>query len=247
MQFARVSGLVAPMANDNIGSVAVFGATGTIGDGLLKAAINDRVVETVYAVSRRPSPRAQAVPASERVKTVSHEDYRDYSAIRDVLADVNAVFWAIGRSAVGMEEEAYKEIHATFPLTFISEWMSTSDKTDISFHYVSGSGVNARSRMMWAREKAHAEAALKESAQGSNLRVISYRPSFILPTESEAHIGHRILYAVFAPIKAAVAAESIGNAMLEVCAHRSELVNGSVLENAGILSYAKAYEDRQRR
>ena len=35
----------------------VIGATGTIGDGLLKAAINDPNVDAVRVFTRRPSPR----------------------------------------------------------------------------------------------------------------------------------------------------------------------------------------------
>ena len=39
--------------------VAIFGATGTIGDGLLKAAMNDPNIETIHVVTRRPSPRIE--------------------------------------------------------------------------------------------------------------------------------------------------------------------------------------------
>ena len=42
-----------------IHTVAIFGATGTIGDGLLKAAINNPDVEKVHVVTRRPSPRIE--------------------------------------------------------------------------------------------------------------------------------------------------------------------------------------------
>ena len=100
--------------------------------------------------------------------------------------------------------------------------------------------------MMWAREKARAETALSELAQESNLRVISYRPSIILPTEAEVHVGHRVLYTIFAPINSAVAAESIGHAMLEISARGQQMQNGTILENRDIVSFSKAYKERQR-
>ena len=226
------------------GTVAVFGATGTIGDGLLKAAMSDPDVDRIHVVSRRPSPRIDEGVASGKVKLMIHMDYQDFSAIQGILADVDTVFWAIGLSAVGLDEETYHEIHTTYPVYLVEEWMTASNKEDLSFHYVSGSGADADSRMMWAREKALAETQLMTMASGTNMRVISYRPAFILPTETEVHLGHRILYAIFAPIKSAVSAQSIGEAMLEVSARGQQVPNGSILENSDIIGYSKAYQDR---
>ena len=225
-------------------TVAIFGATGTIGDGLLKAAINDPDVDRIRVVTRRPSPRIEAGVAAGKVDMIVHEDYLHYSAIRDVLVDVDAVFWAIGLSAVGLDEETYREIHVDFPSRFVAEWLSASNKDEISFHYVSGSGAKAESRMMWARVKALAESELERLARSANLRVVSYRPALILPTEAEAHLGHRVLYAIFAPIKSAVAAESIGHAMLEVSARGRQYGNGTILENREIIGLSDAYQER---
>ncbi len=225
-------------------TVAIFGATGTIGDGLLKAVINDANIDTVRVFTRRPSPRIEVGVRTGKVEMVIHKDYLDYSAILAELDDVDAVFWAIGLSAVGMDEEAYREIHLTFPLQFVTDWQSVLGENEASFHYVSGSGAKHESRMMWAREKARAERELAELASDTSLRVISYRPSVILPTETEAHLGHRIGYAVLAPIKVAVAAEAIGQSMLEVSARGGRYTNGMVLENKVIVELSLAYQER---
>ena len=226
------------------GTIAIFGATGTIGDGLLKAALADPDVKKIHAVTRRPSPRIEAGVESGKVEMTIHKDYLDFSAIRDVLADVDTVFWAIGISSAGVDEETYGEIHVDFPSRFVAEWLDVSEKDDISFHYVSGSGANAGSRMMWAREKARAETELARLAQDSSLRVVSYRPAVILPTEAEAHLGHRIMYAILAPIKSIVAAESIGSAMLEVSARGQQYPSGTILENREIIGLGDAYGER---
>lgn len=225
-------------------TVAIFGATGTIGDGLLKAAMNDSNVDNIRVFTRRPSARIEDGVSSGKVEMIIHKDYLDYSAIQGGLTDVDAVFWAIGLSAVGLDEETYAEIHVDFPSRFVTEWLSVGKKDGISFHYVSGSGAHAGSRMMWAREKARAETELARLATDSNLRVVSYRPAAILPTEAEAHLGHRIMYAILAPIKSAVAAESIGRAMLEVSARGQQYENGTILENREIISLNEAYQER---
>lgn len=225
-------------------TVAIFGATGTIGDGLLKAAINDPSVDTVRVFTRRPSPRIEKGVEVGKVEMIIHKDYLDYSAILDELADVDAVFWAIGLSAVGMDEETYREIHLDYPSRFVAEWLGVSSQDTASFHYVSGSGAKTESRMMWAREKARAENELAQLAADANIRVVSYRPSVILPTETEAHLGHRIGYAILSPIKAAVAAEAIGQSMLEVSARGQEYPNGTILENKTIIELSNAKQER---
>lgn len=227
--------------------VAVFGATGTIGDGLLKAALDDPMVEKIHVVTRRPSPRIEQGVESGKVEVTLHTDYLDYSAIQESLADVDAVYWAIGLSAVGLDQERYREIHHDFPLRFVAAWLNSSRQEEVSFHYVSGSGAKAESRMMWAREKAYAEAELTKLAEGTNLRVVSYRPAFIRPTEAEAHAGHKLLHAIFRPIGGSVAAESIGAAMLEISARGPGVPNGTILENKDINLLSEAYERRRRK
>lgn len=215
--------------------IAIFGATGTIGDGLLKASMSDPDIDKIHVVTRRPSPRIEEGVESGKVVMTIHKDYLDYSAIQEILAEVQAVYWAIGLSAVGLDPETYREIHIDYPAQLVTAWLDSSKRQDISFHYVSGSGASADSRMMWAREKAAAEARLTELARQTNLRVISYRPAFILPTETEAHFGHRLMHAVLSPIGVSVAAESIGVAMFEVSARRSGFANETILENKDIV------------
>ena len=230
--------------SDRNRTVAIFGATGTIGDGLLKAAINDPSVEKIHVMTRRPSPRIEAGVESGKVEMTIHKDYLDYTAIQEKLNEVDTVLWAIGLSAVGLDQETYREIHLDYPMRFVATWLDARDSQDTSFHYVSGSGADANSRMMWAEEKAYAESELAGLAEGTGLQVVSYRPAFILPTETEAHIGHRILHAIFSPIGGSVAAESIGAAMLEVRVRGSEFANGTILENKDIIVLGDAYQER---
>jgi len=197
------------------GKIAIFGASGTAGDGILKAALANPEI-----------------------------NYLDYSAIREKLAHLDAVFWAIGTSSVGVDEEAYGMIHVDFPVRFVTEWLSVSDQSDSSFHYISSSDISADSSMMWAREKVRAEETLFKLAEGTNLRVIAYRPDYIGPTKEGAGIGQNLLYWFFRPVNAAVKATQIGQAMIEVTARGSEFSNGDILPTRKILQYSDAYERR---
>jgi hypothetical protein len=225
-------------------TIAIFGASGTAGDGVLKAALADPDVKKIHVITRRATPRIEAGVASGKVQMTLHMDYLDYTAIHEQLAEADSVFWAIGTSTVGVDEQTYGMIHVDFPVQFVTEWTSVSDKPDISFHYISSSDISADSSMMWAREKVRAENSLFEIATGSNLRVIAYRPDYIGPTKEEAHLGQNLLYWFFAPVKSAVRATQIGQAMIEVTARGSRFKNGDKLSTSSIIRYSDAYERR---
>lgn len=238
---------IAPLSGPsaNLERVVIFGASGTAGDGILKAALADPDIAVIHVVTRRMTPRIEAGVSSGKVVATLHEDYLDYSAVHPQVAPASAVYWAIGTSSVGVDEETYGLIHVDFPVQFVREWLSVSTAADISFHYISSSDISADSRMMWAREKVRAEETLFETARDSKLRVIAYRPDYIGPTPEEAHLGQDILYGFFAPVGAAVRATQIGEAMLEVTARGAEFTNGDRLGTRSIVRYSDAYAKRR--
>lgn len=225
-------------------TIAIFGATGTAGDGLLKAALADPNVERILLVTRRLSPRIEEGIARGVVEAKIHMDYLDYSAVRGVLESVDTVYWAIGLSSLGLDEETYRRIHLAFPVRFVTEWMDARPGQDLSFHYISSNGADVESGTMWEREKALAEEALFEAANGSGLRVISYRPDYIRPTDEQSNIGYDLLYWFLAPVNSAVEAVEIGEAMLEVSAGGRQFGNGTILSNKDIVGYGAFYRDR---
>ena len=227
-------------------TIAIFGASGTAGDGILKAALADPTIETIHIVTRRETPRISEGIDAGKVQMAIHMDYLDYSAVRDQLADVDAVFWAIGISSLGVDEETYGLIHVDFPERFVSEWLQVSSKPAVSFHFISSSDISEDSDTMWVREKIRAEKTLFALGQGTKVKVIAYRPDYIGPTEEQAHLGQDILYGFFAPVGAAVKAQQIGQAMIEVTARGDEFEHGARIGTWRIRRYSDAYESRVR-
>jgi len=246
IKFAVDDDSIAPISKPPVphATVAIFGATGTAGDGILKAALADSEIKKIHVITRRTSARIDAGVAAGKVQMTQHMDYLDYSPVREQIAEADAVYWAIGISSLGVDEETYGRIHVDFPMEFVSAWSKVSNKPDISFHYLSSSDISADSSAMWAREKVRAEKSLTDFAAGTNMRVIAYRPDYIGPTPEEAHIGQSILYWFFAPIKSAVRARQIGQAMIEVTARGAEFKNGDRLYTGKIIRFSDAYEKR---
>ena len=103
---------VAPLSGQPAGhhTVAIFGASGTAGDGILKAALANPDIDEIHVVTRRTTPRIDAGIASGKVKMTLHLDYLDYSAIHEQIVGVDAAYWAIGTSSAGVgqtKEEAH--------------------------------------------------------------------------------------------------------------------------------------------
>jgi len=237
---------VTPLGEAPVNSkiIAVFGASGTAGDGILKAALASSDIKKIHVITRRVTPRMEAGINSGKVQLTLHKDYLDYKTIIGELAEVNAVYWAIGINSIGVDEKTYGMIHVDFPMRFVEAWSTVSHKNDTSFHYISSSDISDDSTAMWAREKVRAEKSLFALAQGSNMRVIAYRPDYIGATEEESHLGQDILYWFFAPVGVAVRAEQIGQAMIEVSARWHEFNNGDKLHTGKIIRYSDAYEAR---
>lgn len=225
-------------------TVAILGASGTAGDGILEAALADPGVETIRVITRRITPRMRAGIDQGKVEATLHMDYLDYSAVRGQLADVDAVFWAIGISSLGVDEDTYRRIHVAFPRQFVEEWLGVSERPAPSFHYISSSDISRDSSAMWARVKVQAEDTLFALADGTPLRVIAYRPDYIRPTAAERHLGQNLLYWFFAPVGAAIEATDIGRAMLEVTARGAEFGNADKLGTRRIIAYSRAQEAR---
>lgn len=228
-----------------LATIAIFGASGTAGDGILKAALADPGVEAIHVITRRSTPRIAAGAESGKVIATRHLDYLDYAALQEKIAGVDAVFWALGTSSIGVDEATYARIHVDFPMAFVREWRDVSTKDAISFHYISSSDIAADSGAMWARQKYRAEESLIGFARDSKLRVIAYRPDYIGPTQAESHLGQELLYAFFAPVMAAVRAEAIGEAMLETAARGGEMPHGERISTRRIRLLSEAYRRRQ--
>ncbi len=226
-------------------TIAIFGASGTAGDGILKAALADPGIERIHVITRRATPRIEEGVEAGKVVMTIHMDYLDYTAVHEQIAEADAIYWAIGTSTFNVDDETYGVIHVDFPVQFVREWLSVSEKDDISFHYISSSDISEDASAHWAREKWRAEQALFGLAEGTRLRVIAYRPDYIGPTVEEAHFGQNALYWFFRPVGASVRALEIGQTMLEVTARGAEFENGDKVGTFRIRRMSDAYELRQ--
>ncbi|MEH6635461.1 MAG: hypothetical protein V7700_08070 [Halioglobus sp.] len=231
--------------NDANRVTMVFGATGSVGDGLLKAAIEDPDVKKVYVITRRTSPRIDAGIASGKVEMRLHQDFTEYASMSDALAETNTVLWGLGTSSLQVDDATYTWIHVDFPVAFVSAWLAARTEGPMSFHYVTGMGTDPEGSAHWAQEKGRAERELAALAGNSDLRTFSYHSAYIRPASEQAHAFNYLGEALLRPGALVITAKELGEAMLEISARSDELPNGSIVDNADSIHYAKLYQQRK--
>jgi hypothetical protein len=237
--------LFTPQLNqDPLKEVMIFGASGTVGDGILKALLSDGNVQKIQVITRRLTPRIEEGVKMGKVVVTRHMNYLDYAPIKDKLLNVNAVYWAIGTSAKNVSDEEYTEIHVDFPVAFVNLWLSLNRVKQTSFHLITGAGTGADSWFHWAREKAKAESELTALANGTGLRFIAYRPSFVMPSAERITISKSLFYAPLEFMALAVKSTYVGQCMIEVTMRPEEIGNGSILNHSSIRNFAEVYRHR---
>jgi uncharacterized protein YbjT (DUF2867 family) len=199
--------------------VLLLGASGMVGQGVLRACLDDDRVDEVLAVVR--SPLATADPKLEQVVL---PDLAQLSTIADRLEGLDAALCCVGVSASGMAEDRYRLL--TLDLT-VSMARAVADVAPGSvFIYVTGAGTDdsGRSRMMWARVKGATENALRELP----LRTFFFRPGFMQAVDGGTSKTplYAVLYRVVGPVypvarrlfpRQVTSTLEVGQAMLNVC------------------------------
>ena len=132
--------------------IILFGATGMVGQGVLRECLLDPDVETVLAVGRSPTGQQHA-----KLREIVHDNFLDYSAIESQLAGFDACFFCLGVSSVGMGEERYR--YLTYDITLAAATTLAKLNPGMVFIYVTGAGTDSteQGRVMWARVKGKTE------------------------------------------------------------------------------------------
>ena len=199
--------------------VLLFGASGMIGQGVLRECLADPGVTRVVSIVRSPSGMTHG-----KLSEIDHSDFLDFSLLEDRLAGLDACFYCLGVSAAGMSEADYTRV--TFDFTLAAAATLSRLNPGMAFVYISGQGSDSSEggRVMWARVKGRTENALLRLPFRT---VCAFRPGAIQPlhgARSRTRL-YRVLYAVLGPFlpmlkriapDALTSTEQVGRAMLRV-------------------------------
>ena len=199
--------------------VILFGATGMVGQGVLRECLRDTQVERVLTVGR------SATGANDqKLREMTRKELFDYSGVEPELAGYDACFFCLGISSAGMSETDYR--HITYDLTLTAAKVLARLNPQMTFVYVSGQGTDSSEtgRVMWARVKGATENALLKLPFKA---AYMFRPGIIRPlhgVRSKTAL-YQSFYTVFGPLLGLLAwiwpdslttTEQVGKAMLTV-------------------------------
>jgi uncharacterized protein YbjT (DUF2867 family) len=212
---------VATLSNPEGGNVKVilFGATGMVGQGVLRECLRDSGVTDVLAVGRRGTGLLDP-----KVTEIQHDDFTDFTPLRDRFAGYDACFFCLGISSVGLDEATYRKV--TYDYTMAAARVLAEVNPGSVFIYVSGQGTDEHGRQMWARVKGKTETDLL----ALGLDAYMLRPGFIRPAPGvrSRTTWYRLLYAGLRPVYpvlrriapgSACTGEQLGQAMLAIARH----------------------------
>lgn len=194
--------------------VLLFGATGMVGQGTLKACLADARIQQVTSIGRRSTGTVHP-----KLREVLVADVGDLQPVAADLAGHDACLWCLGVSSLGMDEAAYRKI--TYDYTLDAAHRLAALDPQLAFVYVSGAGTDStqRGRSMWARVKGKTENDLLELLPNATM----LRPGYIQPRDgirsktawvNGFYVLGRFLYPVL-PKSAATDTQTLGRAFIE--------------------------------
>jgi uncharacterized protein YbjT (DUF2867 family) len=214
--------------------VILFGATGMVGQGVLRECLLDPGVERVLAVGRTATPQRE-----EKLHDLVVANFLDFSAVERELSGYDACFFCLGITSAGMTEADYRRVTYDFALAAAQTLVRINP--EMTFVFVSGAGADStgRGRVMWARVKGQTENALLALPFKG---VYVFRPAAIQPLHgirsktSWINAAYAVLGPLYPVFKRLVpdyvtTTEQVGRAMLVVARRGAPK---RVLENADI-------------
>jgi uncharacterized protein YbjT (DUF2867 family) len=199
--------------------VMLFGATGMVGQGVLRECLRDPDVERVLAVGRSPTGQHDA-----KLDELIHDNFLDYSAVESRLSGYDACFFCLGVTSVGLTEERYR--HLTYDITMAAATTLAKLNPQMVFVYVTGRGTDSteQGRLMWARVKGKTENDLLKLPFKA---AYMFRPAGIQPLHGDRSktAWYQAAYTVAAPLLTLLnriapnymtTTEQVGRAMIAV-------------------------------
>lgn len=175
-------------------NVLLFGATGMIGQGVLRECLRDPGVERVVTVGREASG-----VTNTKLRQIVYDDLWNYAPIEALLAGFDACFFCLGVTSAGMSEADYTRI--TYDITMAAANVLVRLNPGMTFVFVSGAGTDSteHGRLMWARIKGKTENALLRMPFKA---AYMFRPGVIQPMHGvrSRTAAYRILYSITAPL-----------------------------------------------
>lgn len=209
--------------------VLLFGGTGMIGGGVLRALLSMQEVDAITSVSRTAAPLQHPKLTQVLEKDMEHMSQTER------ISNFDVCLFCLGATSVGMSEEQYRRLTVDLTLSIAKQIAPLNPK--MIFEYVSGERAGDDAKQMWRRVKGEAERAV---LQFGFYDAYIVRPGFIQPMRGtrQRNLVGRLVYSLCAPFHPwlkrrfpnyVTNTDDLARVMIDIAVKRSERKTWSTL------------------
>jgi uncharacterized protein YbjT (DUF2867 family) len=162
-------------------NAVIFGATGMVGSEVLRCCLASDRFANVLTVGRRKTGINHA-----KLSEVQHENFLDFSSIRDDLSRIDICFYCLGVYQTQVPADRFWQITVDYLQALLLTLEEVNRDIVLSLFSAQGADQTERSPIRFARAKGKAEKILIES--GIRQSYI-FRPGYIKPGAVAAQGG----------------------------------------------------------
>ncbi len=210
----------------------ITGATGMIGNLVLRHCLENLEITEVISISRRNCGISNA-----KLREIIHKDFLSFDSIASEFENIDIAYFCLGAYTGAVSDEVFKKITYSFVVSF-SE-MLKSKSPNATFCLLSGAGADQteKSRVAFAKYKGMAENYLLKTFEKTYL----LRPGYIYPVEKrkEPNLMYSVSRALYPLLKLAGKKYSIKSTELAEAIFKIGIsgADKSILENNEILDF----------
>ena len=209
----------------------ILGGTGMVGTEVVHQCLANNDLQKVVAVGRRP-----LAIEHPKLLDVKHENFLDFSALEEDLADADVCFYCLGVYQNRVSKDKFWVVTVDYLDAFLSSLERVNKKIIFCLFSAQGADPKERSPFRFAKAKGRAEQHLWDS---SIEKTYVFRPGFINPGRRSTISGptlwaFQLIYKLIPKI--GIDAPDLAKVMIHVGLNGHEL---AIFENKDLRSMAK--------
>lgn len=214
--------------------ILITGATGMIGGLILESALKDDQLIDVLSIVRKKSGISH-----QKLKEVIITDFLDYSAIEDLLKNIDAVYYCLGVYTGKAPRDEFRKITVDYPAALARTIFKHSPQANFCLLSGQGADRSEKSSLMFAKDKGEIENILS----GLGFKAFyAFRPSYIYPVtpRKEPNFAYTFFRGLYPLVRILGKNFSIRSTALALVMYKVGLVGAEkeVLENRDIIALA---------
>ena len=215
--------------------VVITGANGMIGSLILELCLQDKQIESVLTLARKPLEIKHP-----KLRQQLHQDFLNFESIASIVSDYELCFFCLGVYTGAVSKEMFNTITIDYTKAFCKVFTHNNKHAEICFLSGQGADSSEKSNILFAKAKGIAENHLLKLPFKN---VYIFRPGYIYPNEprKEPNFAYRIFRFLYPLMKTIYPSGVIESRQLAEVMFKIGMQGGNkiIYENIDIRKIAK--------